>query len=498
MSNYERLKCEVFCNIPKTVQHSVNWTLGFCGTYGKHFASRGFEFFLLPMKKEIMMNKTIWFLIALLILTLACQSAVPPTPMPTATATQIPTATLITDTPEPSVTPFVSGKWRVTGIEVPDLASFDNVMQSFMEERGITSGALAVTYQGRLIMAHGYTWDDDQSYTVQPDSLFRLASVSKPITATAVLKLIQDGQLSPDTRITEILTFTPLAGQSVDPRLNEVTVADLLYHQGGWDTGKLGFDPMFNDFNISNALGVSLPISQANIITYMSGVPLSYDPGTKFAYSNFGYMLLGQIIETVSKQPYEVYVKQNVLEPLGMTHTQLGRSLPENRLPGEVTYHSDLTSPTVMDASGEIVPFPYGGWNLENLAAHGGWVSTVVDMARFESSFDKPENNPVLTKDSIKLMFKAPPGASEEPYYVMGWLVRNTGGGTMNTWHDGSLDGTSTLMVRRFDGVDYMVVFNERDNSDPFIWISEIDGLLYDAVDAIPSWPDHDLFKQLP
>lgn len=456
------------------------------------------------------MKKILLVVLAALALS-ACGTSATPQPVPTdtpapaptqtplpPTATQIPTATLIAiDTTEPSATPIVSGKWRVTGLDVPALASFDSMMQSYMEKHGINAGALAVTYKGRLILAHGYTWDDNQSYTIQPGSLFRIASLSKPITAAAVLKLIQDGQLSLDTRITDILTFTPLAGQSFDPRLSKVTVAHLLYHQGGWDIEKLGFDPMFNDSDISKALGVPLPISQANIITYMSGVPLSYDPGTKYAYSNYGYMLLGQIIESVSKQPYETYVKENVLEPLGMKHTQLGRTLLENRLPGEVEYHSDFIGPTVFEKNGSDVPWPYGGWNLENMAAHGGWVSTVVDMARFEASFDHPENNPVLTKDSIKLAFKAPPEGSGDRYYAMGWEIVRIGGGAMNTWHTGSLDGTLSVMVRRFDGVDWIVIFNERDSkSDPTgdgYW--EIDDLLHEVADAVNSWPDHDLFQ---
>jgi hypothetical protein len=70
----------------------------------------------------------------------------------------------------------------------------------------------------------------------------------------------------------------------------------------------------------------------------------------------------------------------------------------------------------------------------------------------------------------------------------------------MNTWHAGSLDGTFALMVRRFDGVGWVVVFNERDSiSDPTgdgYW--EIDGMLHDAADAVDSWPDHDLFQQFP
>lgn len=159
---------------------------------------------------------------------------------------------------------------------------------------------------------------------------------------------------------------------------------------------------MFSDLRISKALGVSLPISQANIITYMSGVPLSFNPGTKYSYSNYGYMLLGRIIEAISNQPYETYVQQNVLEPLGISHTQLGRSLLENRLPGEVTYQSDWKSTSVFDGQTSVF-WPYGGWNLENMDSHGGWVSTVIDMARFEASLDNPTSNPVLTQDMINL-----------------------------------------------------------------------------------------------
>jgi CubicO group peptidase (beta-lactamase class C family) len=452
------------------------------------------------------MKKTSELLITLLILTTACQLAAPtltPTPLPPPatltptlplTSTQTPTAT-----PQLFVTPaVVDGDWRITGIDVPALVSFDNTLKTYMQEHGISLGALAVTYDGRLIMAHGYTWQDP-GFTTQPVSLFRIASVSKPITAVAVLKTIQDGKLSLDTRITDILTFDPPAGKSVDPRLNDVTVAHLLYHQGGWDTAQLGYDPMFSDSRISSALGVPLPISQVDIITYMSGVPLSFDPGTKYAYSNYGYMLLGRIIEAVSKQPYETYVKDNVLEPLGMTHTQLGRTLPENRLPREVTYHSDWNSTSVFNGS-RSVPWPDGGWNLENMAPHGGWVSTVIDLARFEASFDHPQSNPVLTPSSIKLMFESPPGTTEERYYAMGRAIVRWGGDQMNTWHTGSLDGTLSIMVRRSDGVGWFVVFNERDStSDPdgdSYW--EIDGLLHTAADAVKSWPSHDLFQQLP
>ena len=472
--------------------------------------------FLSKPKGVLAMNRSVVSVVILLSVSLAaCASAahIPtssPTPIPS--ATHLPTATKIhptaTQTPAPIPTPtsapeiFVSpfvvdGDWRVTGIDVPALANFDQTLKTYMQKHGISSGALAVTYKGRLIMAHGYTWRD-ANFTTQPVSVFRIASVSKPITAVAVLKLIQDGKLRLDTHITDILTFTPPAGKSVDPRLKDITVAHLLYHQGGWDIDQLGYDPMFSDLRISKAIGVSLPISQANIITYMSGEPLSFNPGTKYAYSNYGYMLLGRIIEAVSNQSYETYIQQNVLQPLGISHTQLGRTLPENRLPNEVTYHSDWKNVSVFDGKTSVF-WPDGGWNLENMDSHGGWVSTVIDMAQFEASFDNPKNNPILGQEMINLMFNAHPGTTGERYYAMGWEIVRWDG-NKNTWHTGSLDGTLSLMVRRFDGVDWFVVFNERDSkSDPTgdsYW--EIDGLLHTAADTVKKWPSHDLFKQYP
>jgi hypothetical protein len=132
--------------------------------------------------------------------------------------------------------------------------------------------------------------------------------------------------------------------------------------------------------------------------------------------------------------------------------------------------------------------------------AHGGWVATVIDMARFEASFDRPGTNPILTQNSIELMFEAPPGTTGNRYYAMGWEVVRVGGVAMTTWHAGSLDGTFAIMVRRHDGIGWVAVFNERDSSsDPTgetYWA--IDEMLHVAADTVDSWPDHDLFQQHP
>ena len=391
-------------------------------------------------------------------------------------------------------------EWIVTGLEVPELAVFDDTMRDFMQARTIPGAALAVTRNGKLVLARGYTfaehiWD----IIVQPVSMFRIASISKPLTAVAILRLAQEGLLDLQSPVTDLLTLTPPPGETADPRLGEVTVINLLQHLGGWNRN-FSFDPMFFDHNIVTDLGVSYPISQADIITYTTGKPLQHNPGSTYAYSNYGYCLLGRIIEALTGETYAGYISRAVFRPLDLSRPRLGRTLIDYRLPDEVMYHTQYVAKTVMDDSGEYVSWAYGGFNLENMDSHGGWLASAVDLARFACAFDNPASSPLLSQASIDFMFGLPenidPGSyiPGDWYYGCGWACRDWGNGVRNTWHDGSLDGTHTLLVRRNDGLNWCVLFNQRDDpSGLSYW--EIDGLLHTAADAVTSWPDHDLFE---
>lgn len=388
--------------------------------------------------------------------------------------------------------------WIVTGTNVSELASFDNQMQIFMQARNISGGALAVTQNGRLVLARGYSFNPNSTdLIVQPDSLFRIASISKPITAVAIFKLVEDGVLSLNSRLVDILTLIPPSGQASDPRMNDITVRRLLQHLGGWNRN-ISFDPMFYDFAIANSLGRSLSISKYDISHYMTGRQLNNNPGTIYAYSNYGYSLLGQIIEAVSGMSYESYINNVIWNPLGRCHPILGRTLLSNRLLNEVKYHSQYSGTSVMDGSGAFLPSPYGAWNLENMDSHGGWLSSVVDLARFAVAFDFPSVSPLLNASSINTMFGLPevlPGGYTpgDFYYANGWAVRDWGNGVRNTWHDGSLPGTTSLLVRRNDGVNWSVMFNQRDDPSNLSYF-DIDGMLHNAANAVSVWPTHDLF----
>jgi CubicO group peptidase (beta-lactamase class C family) len=374
--------------------------------------------------------------------------------------------------------------WRQTGPDVPELSVFDETMKQFMVSRKVSAGSLAITYKSRLVFARGYTWSKADSPTTEPTSLFRIASLSKSITSAGILKLVENDQLSLEDKVMEILQFGTPEGKTPDPNLSKVTILHLLEHLGGWDRGKT-FDPMFADKKISKALDVPLPITQADIITFMNGQPLQYEPGTKFAYSNYGYCLLGRVIEQKTGLSYEDYIKKFILSPLGITRMQIGHLKLEDRAPGEVIYDSKKES-------------PYNSFNLGNMDSHGGWLASAPDLVRFAAAFDDPVNCPILSAKSIETMFSLPATiASEnyrpgEKYYACGWDVRDYGNGRRNTWHTGSLPGTYTFMARWSNGVDCVVLFNKR--GDGF---DAIDPLLWKAVKSIPTWPDHDLFNEM-
>ncbi|MBN1419433.1 MAG: beta-lactamase family protein [Planctomycetes bacterium] len=394
-----------------------------------------------------------------------------------------------------------------TGEACPDLAPFDDLMVSFMAERDVPGAALAVVKDGRLVLARGYGWADREAKRpVEPGSLFRIASLSKPITAVAVIRLVQEGKLALDAKVFDLLGVEPFLppGREVDPRLREITILQLLRHTAGFDRGR-SFDPMFRSIEIARALGTDPPAGPPEIIRYMWGRPLDFDPGARHAYSNFGYCVLGRAIEKVTGETYEAYVRARILAPLGIRDMWIGKTLPEGRAENEVVYYGGgRKRRAVVGRIGEFVPPPYGAWYLEAMDAHGGWIASAVDLARFIAAFRDRERCPILKPESVRDLFARPPGLAgydedgkpKASYYACGWAVRPRGeGGAFTAWHSGSLDGTAALMVRRHDGLGWVVLFNRQNGEDGKYLADAIDPLLHRAAAAVKRWPEKDLFR---
>jgi CubicO group peptidase (beta-lactamase class C family) len=199
-------------------------------------------------------------------------------------------------------------KIPISGAAVSGMEPFDQSVRDLMRKYDIPGGAVAVVHDGKLFYARGFGYADVENKTpVQPDALFRLASVSKPITGVAIMKLVEEGKLKLDDRVAPFIAhLTPAEGATVDPRWEQITIRQLLNHTGGWDRDKPngGFDPMFLSAIAAAAVGAEAPASAETIIRYMKGMPLDFNPGTQHVYSNFGYAILGRVIEHVSGIPF--------------------------------------------------------------------------------------------------------------------------------------------------------------------------------------------------
>ena len=177
---------------------------------------------------------------------------------------------------------------------------------------------MAIVKNGRLVYARGFGYADiDRKEPVKPTSLFRIASVSKTITAVAILKLVEQRKLEPDVRVFDLLKLEDKVtkGATVDKRWKQITVSHLLRHQGGWNRAKSG-DPIDVGLDVLSFNRAAPPLTTDHLIRYMLGRPLDFDPGTQYAYSNFGYCLLGRVVEAASGRPYEDYVREEVLKPM--------------------------------------------------------------------------------------------------------------------------------------------------------------------------------------
>jgi len=396
-----------------------------------------------------------------------------------------------------------------TGAADPNLAPFDKLFHEFLAEHKVPGAGVAVTRNGKLVYARGFGFADvEKKAPVQPDSLFRIASVSKPLTAVGVMQLVEQGKVKPNDPVLKHIKLkaaVPTGGQ-FDPRWEKVTVRQCLQHTGGWDRDKKGgFDPIGVPGRITRALTLNGPPTPDDIVRYMLGQPLDFDPGEKMVYSNLGYLVLGRVMEAVTGQGYEPWMRRHVLAPVKANDMALGKGLPEKRARAEVRYYdSKERKGTCLypPRAGQSVPLPDGAENIEGFEAHGGWVASAVDLVRFAAALDYGHTSPLLSAESIKEMWARPAGLEpnkkpKDVYYGCGWSVRPVGNtGKANTWHSGLISGASTLLVRRWDGLNWAVLFNTDATGKGEQPVNLIDGPMHAAADAVKKWPGGDLFEK--
>ena len=230
-----------------------------------------------------------------------------------------------------------------TGQFVQEMINVDKVFSNFMDDWNLPGGSIAIVKDGRLVYARGFGYADKESRElVKPEHLFRMASISKPITSIAIMKLIDEGVINVDAKVFghDGILNGPDYNTILDPRVKNITVRHLLQHTSGWGFINSNQDPMFSNKHIAQRMNMKPPVDSVTVIKFMLITQrLNNEPGTHYFYSNFGYCILGRIIESVSGKNYENYVKTELLNPLGIAEMQLGQNFYENRASNEVKYY---------------------------------------------------------------------------------------------------------------------------------------------------------------
>ncbi|MGM0496972.1 MAG: serine hydrolase domain-containing protein [Bacteroidota bacterium] len=364
-------------------------------------------------------------------------------------------------------------------------------INAFLEKWNITGASVAVMKDERLIYAKGFgTTQKTEPEKVQPKHLFRIASISKLITSTAIMRLVEENELALDQKVfgnDGILNQSKYLNIK-DNRVKDITIYHLLTHSGGW--AKSNGDPVFMPYTVMEKMNVGLPVDLETTIEYtLQHRTLDFKPGSRSSYSNFGYAVLGKVIEKTTGMGYENYVVTQILNPLNIYDMHLGSTNRQMKFSNEVNYYSNSPFKKVYSSlnKDEIVLRQYGGNNFDVLGAAGAWVATPVELLKFLAHIDgNTKKKDILTQETIQQMINTSP--SVRP---IGWIRKDKKGGWMRT---GTLTGTSALLKKGSNGISWVMVLNTS-NTMRHDFTDNINSVMTNFIDKVDNWPDYDLFN---
>lgn len=379
-------------------------------------------------------------------------------------------------------------------IESENTEFMDRNFEKFREQNNLKGLAVAIVKDQRLIFAKGYGYADIQAkIETSPENLFRIASVSKLVTAIAVMKLVESGKITLDSKVFGkygILNDEKYSNFK-DKRLKDITIRNLLNHSGGWTQryGDLAFLPKV----VSEQTGDPLPVNIGSYLKFVTSRRLHFEPGSTSAYSNLGYMILGEVVSVVAKTSYEKYVKEHVLKPAHIFDMQLGGSFENEKLLEEVRYYQpeDAQPVEAYDGTGRMVPKVYGSTNMSVLGSAGGWIASPVDLMKLVVAIDgHPGVKDILTAASIAEMTRV----DQKGLDPLGWRSTNENG---EWWRTGTLPGSSALLKREPNGISWVMLTNTSNYKGPQLAI-DMDRVMSRILKKFNQWPDYDLFEFYP
>jgi serine beta-lactamase-like protein LACTB, mitochondrial len=301
--------------------------------------------------------------------------------------------------------------------------------------RGIPGLAIAVAVNGRPLYSEGFGYADlEQRVPAWPETKFRIGSISKPLTAVALVELVQQGKLDLDAPVQKYVPSFPEKERVITPRLLAGHLAGIRHYRG-------------DEFLISQHYD-----SVVDSLQIFAKDPLVAPPGTKFSYSSYGFNLLSAVIQSASGEPFLDYMQAHVFTPLGLVHTTAdqNRTIIDQR---SRFYARDNNTPL------ENAPYVDNSYKW----AGGGFLSTAEDLVRFGSALLRPG---FLEPASLHLLFTSQTTeAGEETGYGMGWFVGKTKNGKKILQHSGgSVGGSCQLILYPETGVVVALVTNLGNN----------------------------------
>lgn len=332
--------------------------------------------------------------------------------------------------------------------------------------------AIGVVYDGELLWGQGYGYADVEAETpVTLDTRFRIASITKTFTATAIMQLRDAGKLRLDDPVSKHLDWFDLRYEDAP----EITIHNLLTHTSGM--GRDSDGPMWTD---------QIAPTWEEFVETTKKRPPTRAPYDQFAYSNLGYSLLGGIIAAVSGQSWADYLTENILQPLGMTETHPVPNEDDSRLAKGYSLLQD-------DYQRDTMPF----FLMEGFEASANFASTVHDLVKYAKFHLSKGKTPVLSGHTLRDMHRVhwlyPKwdggyGLGLSSYKIKDWVISGHGGG-----YPGYLTGFS---VCREHNTGVIVLTNAL-GSNPFQYLEQAYKLVLPEIikatekskpEADPAW----------
>jgi CubicO group peptidase (beta-lactamase class C family) len=340
----------------------------------------------------------------------------------------------------------------------------DQLLRKYVEYNAF-NGAALVAENGKVIFKKGYgyanfEWDIPNA----PDTKFRLGSITKQFTSMLIMQLVQEGKLRLDEKVSEVLSDYP------KEQGEKITIHNLLTHTSGI--------PNYTDFPGYPTEIMKNTFSPLELVKLFENKPLEFKPGSKFSYSNSGYILLGYIIEKVTGKPYEEVLKENIFNPLGMKNSGYDHNIEiiPKRAYGYNHFALEVQNANYIDMT---VPF-----------SAGALYSTVEDLYKWDQAL---YTNKILSKENIKKLFRKYIPAFGGMYYGYGWAVTkisNGHGDSVNVVaHGGAVNGFNSLIERFTDDKNLIVLLNNTGATDLQDIAKHIEKILYNEKYEMPEEP---------